>query len=404
MIWQEPQERSRFELEGALAKAFTPHGPITGINLFAGRIDQVRSVIDTVRTPGLHAIIYGDRGVGKTSLAANIHDFFKDVVATSKVNCSEGDTFDSVMRRCLGGIQMQTTRPGLGFRPEQQTFVDDLTASLPAATAVKLGPDEAAALISRIPGLLVLVIDEFDRLYAEQTTAFADFIKALSDRSADTTVMIVGVGRSIDDLVASHRSVERCLMQIPLQRMSDEELGEIIDKGLAAAEFSVSSPEIRSTIISVSQGFPHFTHLIAQNAGRAAVDGGMRTNITTVDLENGLDLAVQASSRTYLEIYRRAITGTKGSAIWADVVLACAKARHDEFGYFSSAALVEALNDILAKPVIQQSVTYHLGKLISETRGPLLERSGEERRYRYRFQNPMMRAFIIMKAMSRLDS
>jgi len=81
-------------------------------------------------------------------------------------------------------------------------------------------------------------------------------------------------------------------------------------------------------------------------------------------------------------------------------VLACAKAHHDEFGYFSSASLVEALSLVLGKKVIQQAVTYHLGKLISAARGPLLERSGEERRYRYRFVNPMMRPFIIMKSMS----
>ena len=48
---------------------------------------------------------------------------------------------------------------------------------------------------------------------------------------------------------------------------------------------------------------------------------------------------------------------------------------------------------------LQQAVAFHLGKLTEESRGPLLHRIGPERRYRYRFINPLMRPFIFMKAL-----
>jgi hypothetical protein len=41
---------------------------------------------------------------------------------------------------------------------------------------------------------------------------------------------------------------------------------------------------------------------------------------------------------------------------------------------------------------------FHLGKLTDASHGPLLERIGPERRYRYRFINPMMRPFVYIKA------
>jgi transcriptional regulator with AAA-type ATPase domain len=59
----------RAEYERALNIAFSPHTPINKAQFFKGRTEQIRAVTDTIRTPGLHAAIYGERGVGKTSLA-----------------------------------------------------------------------------------------------------------------------------------------------------------------------------------------------------------------------------------------------------------------------------------------------------------------------------------------------
>jgi len=81
-------------------------------------------------------------------------------------------------------------------------------------------------------------------------------------------------------------------------------------------------------------------------------------------------------------------------------VAACALARSDERGYFSSGAVQDALSVILDREVQQQLFAFHLGKLIEVDRGPLLYRHGQERRYRYQFTNPLMRPFILMKSIS----
>jgi hypothetical protein len=52
-----------------VTNAFTPSTPITSRDSFAGRSREIQKVIGVVTEPGKHAIIYGERGVGKTSLA-----------------------------------------------------------------------------------------------------------------------------------------------------------------------------------------------------------------------------------------------------------------------------------------------------------------------------------------------
>ena len=80
-----------------VAKAFSPSAPIDDKSLFAGRIQQITAILTAVGQKGQHAIIYGERGVGKTSLANVIHDFVSaqggNAVRVAKVNCDASVTF-----------------------------------------------------------------------------------------------------------------------------------------------------------------------------------------------------------------------------------------------------------------------------------------------------------------------
>lgn len=52
-----------------ISVAFRPSAPIDRCSLFAGRSKESDSIINAVFQAGQHAILYGERGVGKTSLA-----------------------------------------------------------------------------------------------------------------------------------------------------------------------------------------------------------------------------------------------------------------------------------------------------------------------------------------------
>ena len=82
--------------------AFTPSTPITSRDSFSGRSKELSKVIGVVFEPGKHAVIYGERGVGKTSLANTIFDFLvymgKHNYQRSRINCAEGMSFERIWR------------------------------------------------------------------------------------------------------------------------------------------------------------------------------------------------------------------------------------------------------------------------------------------------------------------
>ena len=78
----------------AVSGSFSPGAPIDKKSLFAGRTAQVISVIQAIVQRGQHVVLFGERGVGKTSLAAVLYEFLTDVgpedVEFVRVNCDAG--------------------------------------------------------------------------------------------------------------------------------------------------------------------------------------------------------------------------------------------------------------------------------------------------------------------------
>src|SRR3954470_13351279 len=99
--WQQMQS-----LKAAAAKLFSPRTPVATQDLFAGRHSQILKLNSTIAQPGAHAIIYGERGVGKTSLA-NIspityriyHKIPAAKIVSARINCDGTDSFDSIWRK-----------------------------------------------------------------------------------------------------------------------------------------------------------------------------------------------------------------------------------------------------------------------------------------------------------------
>lgn len=48
---------------------FVPNKPIDSVELFCGRQQEVARILECMGTEGMHLLLYGDRGVGKTSLS-----------------------------------------------------------------------------------------------------------------------------------------------------------------------------------------------------------------------------------------------------------------------------------------------------------------------------------------------
>ena len=107
-----------------LPAVFTPHAPVASRELFAGRLSQIELLIGAVSQVGQHAILFGERGVGKTSLARLIESFWHaiardDELVVCRVNCDTTDDFDSICIKIVDEVQLAYEIKGWKFPPNE---------------------------------------------------------------------------------------------------------------------------------------------------------------------------------------------------------------------------------------------------------------------------------------------
>jgi hypothetical protein len=82
------------------------------------------------------------------------------------------------------------------------------------------------------------------------------------------------------------------------------------------------------------------------------------------------------------------------------VLLACALAEEDEFGFFASSDVREPLSRILHRPSETSTFARHLERLSGDSRGAILQRSSVAGTARYRFVNPLLQPYVAMRGIS----
>ena len=385
------------ELRYVIGAAFSPAAPVSRRELFAGRISQMQELIGVISQTGQHAVIYGERGVGKTSMAATMTDVLNGRRVVVRVNCDGTDTFGSLWHKALTEIQIAQETQGPGFTAERKRAFVSAAGYLPPVEDVT--PNDVRRVLTTLDGV-DLFFDEFDRLInTEAKTLFADTIKSLSDHLVPSTVVLVGVADTVDELIAEHRSVERALAQIHMPRMSLAELGEIVRR-VEAEEIGMSmEPDAFEQITRLSQGLPHYAHLLTQQAALAALKRA-DLNITMADASAAMRVAIEKSQESVKSGYQRA-TFSPRTTLYSEVLLACALLHGDDWGYFTAGDVRDPLSAIMGKRYEIPAFAAHLKDLSDEQgkRGPVLQRVGETRRFRYRFINPLMQPYVLMRGM-----
>jgi Cdc6-like AAA superfamily ATPase len=381
-------------------KVFTPATPVSESALFAGRMKELRRVIDTISQRGRHSMIFGERGVGKTSLASVISSRLRvpdAVVIAPRVNCDSNDTYTTLWRKVFSQIDLLKKTPAIGF---QLSIFEE---TLKAADVIKenAGPDEVRRLLSLLAdtGMLIIIFDEFDRILDGNTRRMmADTIKALSDHDVPVTVVIVGVADTVDELISQHESIERAIIQTKIPPMSIPEVEQIIDNGMGRLQMTIERAP-RSEIAMMCQGFPYYAHSLGLHATRACLDRNA-LNITHADVDTAIKLALLDVDQTIRSVYDRAVFSPQKDTLHAQVLLACALAKAGEFGYFSASAVREPLSAITGRAYEIPGFSKHLKDFSEEARGRILQKEGETRKFRFRFRNPLMKPLIIMKGIA----
>ncbi|WP_439407419.1 AAA family ATPase [Bradyrhizobium sp. DASA03076] len=382
-------------------KIFTPGSPLNERELFAGRSDQVAQIIGAISQKGYHAVLYGDRGVGKTSLSNVLIEFLEDVgqhtMVMPRVNCDASDDFSSLWRKVLRDVSLSKTQQGVGFTAKPIELNEDVLDLLPEQVA----PDDVRRAISHLSDQfsMVIIFDEFDRLKNPITTVMmADTIKSLSDHAVDATIMLIGVADSVDALVGEHQSIERALVQVKLPRMSQAEVEQIITKGTAKLGLTIKHDALKE-ISALSQGLPYVTHLISLHACRAALNR-QSLDLTLTDVQTGVRNSLSQWQQSVITTYHTATHSHQPEHLFREVLAACALAVPDATGYFTAASVRHPLRVITGKTYDIPNFARHLNEFTKTERGAILQRTGETRKIRYRFSSPLIKPYIIMRSVA----
>jgi Cdc6-like AAA superfamily ATPase len=387
------QERLRL-----VGEVFRPAAPIDRRSLFSGRFEQIGELFAIVGQPGQHAVIYGERGVGKTSLAAVTTEMLRSAnMLVARTTCDISDGFDTIWRKALDEIELRTVSEGVGFAPASSEITRTASGLLPVDVVTPNGVRRVLERVARQRELVVF-IDEFDRLSDQQARAlFADTIKTLSDRVVRVTIVLIGVADSVRELIHEHGSVERALVQVHMPRMTRDELAEIATRGVEAARMAIRPDAVRK-IVTLSQGLPHYTQLLSQLAAQSAL-AARRLMVSARDVDVAVGRALERAQHSVVEAYDSATSDTRRS-IYSEVLLACALAPENDYGLFAPADVREPLSRILGKELKTTEFARHLERLADDARGNVLHKQGAGRTSRFRFVNPLLQPYVAMRGVS----
>ena len=284
--------------------------------MFVGRVDELDKLeahlLQTRAGQPVNFMLTGERGIGKTSLL----DYIKYVargsldVAGEKLNFLVVETdldertsqlalakkIELGLRRELsksekarsfltttwrllerveaGGVSLKEKRP-----PDSDLIVEEFAYSL-AETVTRITDKSGEDLFSaRYDGLLLL-IDEADN--ASPDLKLGSFIKLLTERlqrhdCQRVMVGLAGLPELRQVLLTSHPSSLRVLEELPLGRLSDEEVRGVIDICIDAANKKNSdktsvTESAKASLVNLAEGYPHFIQQFGYSAFAADTD------------------------------------------------------------------------------------------------------------------------------------
>lgn len=378
-----------------LGQVFRPAGPVDSQDLFKGRLAQLARVNSVIHEMSRHGLVYGERGVGKTSLAVVSMALAGDLALCMRLNCDVGDNYASIWEKVIDKLILAVEsdrHDAEALRPKVERSIEILHADTEISPARVTQALEVVSTIAPI----VIFIDEFDRVKDRGTrTLFSDTIKALSDDLVRATLILVGVADDVESLIGEHASIVRNLRQIQMPTMLPTEIFDIIEAGFQAVELQCD-PSLMHVLVHLPQGLPAYAHQLAQSAAERAVLSE-RYQLSAEDIEYSIKQAVQNADESMIRAYLAATVSAQRN-LFETVLLAAALAPVDATGYFAPADLREPLRKITGEDWPVDRFGRHLVQFCDDNKH-VLERRGGERKWRYRFIEPMMRPYVIMRAL-----
>ena len=359
--------------------AFSPSLPITDARLLAGRTETLQTLIRAIEDLRVHVVIYGERGIGKTSLL----QILKQLAEQAKYqvvyhSCGEDAQFSPMFRAIAGEIPLLYYQ---GFSAGS----DDVRRGGTLASLLPPGDFNVSQLSDTFAQLantrVIIMLDEFDRsppgLFRRN---IAQLIKNLSDRSVKVQLVISGVAGNLADLVEHIPSIRRNILGYRVPELEPAEVQQMvaIGEGISGLAFD---PAARADIVTLANGSPYLASLLGQYASFGALDHG-GAEVMPLDVRKAA-VRVADELRTRLsEASCDAVDKALGDG-WDDTLLMLANTAMHQMGGLDADRLDPSFSDGFTAAAEKLQAEYGL-----------LDPAFEEKPGRYRFHEEGMASYI----------
>ena len=308
---------------------FTPSAPMEDRNLFFGREQELVDFSRGIRRKGLHPIVIGNRGVGKTSLVKMALREYESTHKIIRVTCNAKMSFHEFTASVLEQMGIDRNdiertyelaksvhgKAGL-FGTEIGATGDERTIIKKSGEArVKYDPWGLYNILSSSKEDLIIVLDEYDRINSNNKYSkhfhenIADLMKTLADNAEFCTakLVIVGISQSAQKLLGEHESIERSAREIYIRPLRREDINDFLTTTENDLHFEFNTV-VKENIIISSNGYPYYVHLVSLQAIDSMLDRNKESRSVTInDYETGIEKAVEEAFRSVLRKYQKAI-------------------------------------------------------------------------------------------------
>jgi hypothetical protein len=268
---------------------FTPATPVQEDMFASRRHEHLEDRVDSaLGQRGRQVVLYGDTGVGKTSLVR--HLCRQRAIKMVRVEC--GPPFDEMIRHALAQVRSaretgrsseESSEAEGGFNLWGTLSGKGRVGSAESVNTAPIEPAPTAELAEALEGrgVHVLFLDNFENLEGEKhgkatSRAIAQLLKSFADRAEEggdrAKVVVAGIPSASRTLIALDEATARRTAQIEVSRMPDDELMEILRRG--EDKLGVGFGLAGWRIVRYSDGFPYYTHLLALHSVRRALRDG----------------------------------------------------------------------------------------------------------------------------------
>lgn len=407
-------ETRLFEL---LNQELSASHPITSPEHLFGRELALERIHGALAMNGRQIFIYGDRGVGKTSLAQTAAFRYQSSDSQPVITgCLEHSTLSSVMQDILIKLRKLSPYAGKRVSQEKRTASGSLAAhglsvsggressiqleetlqpvEIDANTAVMLLQHEAGQH-SKAP---VVVIDEFDRMATAQRAYFADFMKQAGDQRVPVKFIFCGIADTLDDLLDAHASTHRYLEGIKIDRLHVQSRWEIIDKSAEALGVTVED-DVRRRIAAISDGFPYYVHLICEKLYQILFHADdIVESATAAHMHEAINQTIQSIEHAIRRPYDRVVQREDGKilerVLWA-------LADHEDL-IRTQKSIFQSHQQILSRQQLSEISEKDFTRLMAKLRTSQLDvvRLHKGRRGLNEFCENMFRGYVRLRAES----